>query len=151
MPPGISQPPGCWLTHPLCSLLCHTLQLDSPGASFCLSPTTSMLLAEELPGLSHQQQQGDCSSPHHPSASRPPPLQPPAAAADGAGIKQEASSPDQQHTRANALDTSALDPRRARRILANRQSAQRSRMKRLKYIHDLEGRVGAAQVGVGQC
>jgi hypothetical protein len=35
-------------------------------------------------------------------------------------------------TRANAFDTTQLDPRRAKRILANRQSAQRSRMKRLQ-------------------
>jgi hypothetical protein len=47
-------------------------------------------------------------------------------------------------TRTNALDTTTLDPRRAKRILANRQSAQRSRMKRLQYIHDLEGRSAAA-------
>jgi hypothetical protein len=105
-----------------------------------------MLLSEELPGFDHhhqQQQQGD-------SHSRPPPLHPLYTTADDfGGIKQEeADSPtDQHHTRANALDTTSLDPRRARRILANRQSAQRSRMKRLKYIHDLEGRVGQAQVG----
>lgn len=47
-------------------------------------------------------------------------------------------------TRTNALDTSQLDPRRAKRILANRQSAQRSRMKRLQYIHDLENRSATA-------
>eukprot|EP00879_Flechtneria_rotunda_P004732 GHRR01005000.1.p1 GENE.GHRR01005000.1~~GHRR01005000.1.p1 ORF type:complete len:329 (+),score=139.59 GHRR01005000.1:63-989(+) len=51
-------------------------------------------------------------------------------------------------TRANALDTSSLDPRRARRILANRQSAQRSRMKRLQYIHDLENKAAAAVASV---
>jgi hypothetical protein len=51
-------------------------------------------------------------------------------------------------TRTNALDTTTLDPRRAKRILANRQSAQRSRMKRLQYIHDLEGRSSAASATV---
>ncbi|WIA19924.1 hypothetical protein OEZ85_005814 [Tetradesmus obliquus] len=51
-------------------------------------------------------------------------------------------------TRTNALDTTSLDPRRAKRILANRQSAQRSRMKRLQYIHDLEGRSAAASATV---
>lgn len=40
--------------------------------------------------------------------------------------------------RSNALDTAGMDPRRAKRILANRQSAQRSRMKRLQHVHDLE-------------
>lgn len=53
--------------------------------------------------------------------------------------KQQTAS----QTRANALDPSTLDPRRAKRILANRQSAQRSRMKRLQYIHDLENRSAA--------
>lgn len=51
-------------------------------------------------------------------------------------------------TRANALDPSTLDPRRAKRILANRQSAQRSRMKRLQYIHDLENRSAATTATV---
>jgi len=43
--------------------------------------------------------------------------------------------------RSNAFDTESMlsvDPRRAKRILANRQSAQRSRMKRLQHVHDLE-------------
>jgi hypothetical protein len=40
--------------------------------------------------------------------------------------------------RSNALDTAGMDPRRAKRILANRQSAQRSRMKRLQHVHELE-------------
>lgn len=51
-------------------------------------------------------------------------------------------------TRANALDPTTLDPRRAKRILANRQSAQRSRMKRLQYIHDLENRSAATSATV---
>lgn len=41
-------------------------------------------------------------------------------------------------TRSNALDPAQLDPKRAKRIIANRQSAYRSRMKKLQYIHELE-------------
>ncbi|GIM11517.1 hypothetical protein Vretimale_14991 [Volvox reticuliferus] len=48
-------------------------------------------------------------------------------------------------TRANALDPSQLDPKRAKRIIANRQSAHRSRMKKLQVIQDLEQQVTAAK------
>ncbi|GIL64200.1 hypothetical protein Vafri_18172, partial [Volvox africanus] len=48
-------------------------------------------------------------------------------------------------TRANALDPSQLDPKRAKRIIANRQSAHRSRMKKLQVINDLEQQVAAAR------
>eukprot|EP00240_Pyramimonas_obovata_P000594 CAMPEP_0118933040 /NCGR_PEP_ID=MMETSP1169-20130426/11074_1 /TAXON_ID=36882 /ORGANISM="Pyramimonas obovata, Strain CCMP722" /LENGTH=549 /DNA_ID=CAMNT_0006875759 /DNA_START=523 /DNA_END=2172 /DNA_ORIENTATION=+ len=37
--------------------------------------------------------------------------------------------------------TTELDPKRAKRILANRQSAQRSRMRKLQYISELEKNV----------
>ena len=37
-----------------------------------------------------------------------------------------------------------LDPKRAKRILANRQSAQRSRMRKLQYIEDLEKNLAKA-------
>ncbi|GLC46932.1 hypothetical protein PLESTM_001946700 [Pleodorina starrii] len=50
-------------------------------------------------------------------------------------------------TRANALDPSQLDPKRAKRIIANRQSAHRSRMKKLQVIHELEQQVAAARAG----
>ncbi|XP_020527795.1 basic leucine zipper 61 isoform X1 [Amborella trichopoda] len=41
-----------------------------------------------------------------------------------------------------------LDPRRVRRILANRQSAQRSRIRKLQYISDLERTVASLQTEV---
>eukprot|EP00898_Chlorokybus_atmophyticus_P008977 jgi/Chlat1/9080/Chrsp96S08372 len=44
-----------------------------------------------------------------------------------------------------AQDPNLLDPKRAKRILANRQSAQRSRMRKLQYISELEKRVAALQ------
>lgn len=69
-----------------------------------------------------------------------------AAAAAAAAIAAEAAAGTQ--TRGNALDTTQLDPRKAKRILANRQSAQRSRMKRLQYINELEGRRDKAEAGV---
>eukprot|EP00850_Spirogloea_muscicola_P025888 SM004692S16804 [mRNA] locus=s4692:96:776:- [translate_table: standard] len=37
------------------------------------------------------------------------------------------------------------DPKRAKRILANRQSAQRSRVRKLQYISELEKRVNLLQ------
>ena len=48
-------------------------------------------------------------------------------------------------TRANALDPSQLDPKRAKRIIANRQSAHRSRMKKLQVINELEQQLTAAR------
>lgn len=48
-------------------------------------------------------------------------------------------------TRANALDPAQLDPKRARRIIANRQSAHKSRLKKLNQIHTLEKEVDDAQ------
>lgn len=39
----------------------------------------------------------------------------------------------------------ALDPKRAKRVLANRQSAQRSRVRKLQYIAELERTVNALQ------
>jgi hypothetical protein len=76
-----------------------------------------------------------------------------AAAAAAAGAGAEETSPSAAggsgtQTRSNALDTTQLDPRKAKRILANRQSAQRSRMKRLQYINELEGRKSKAEAGV---
>jgi hypothetical protein len=43
---------------------------------------------------------------------------------------------------------SSLDPKRAKRILANRQSAQRSRVRKLQYISELERSVAALQTEV---
>jgi hypothetical protein len=45
-------------------------------------------------------------------------------------------------------DLPELDPKRAKRILANRQSAQRSRMRKLQYISELEKSVTRLQVRV---
>ena len=39
------------------------------------------------------------------------------------------------------------DTRRARRILANRKSAQRSRTRRMQYIHEIERKVGYRNFG----
>eukprot|EP00798_Chlamydomonas_sp_ICE-L_P015454 gene15454-21540_t len=44
-------------------------------------------------------------------------------------------------TRANAFDPSQLDPKRAKRIIANRQSAHRSRVKKLQLVHAMEGEI----------
>ncbi|EPS63193.1 hypothetical protein M569_11593, partial [Genlisea aurea] len=41
-----------------------------------------------------------------------------------------------------------VDPKRIKRILANRQSAQRSRVRKLKYISELERSVSSLQAEV---
>lgn len=66
------------------------------------------------------------------------------AAAAAAGAKAPQSFGGQ--TRANALDPAQLDPKRAKRIIANRQSAHRSRMKKLQAIHGLEEQVTQARL-----
>lgn len=43
------------------------------------------------------------------------------------------------------FDATSLDPKKARRVLANRQSAQRSRLRKIQYISELEKRVNAMQ------
>mmetsp|Transcript_27986 Transcript_27986/g.51696 ORF Transcript_27986/g.51696 Transcript_27986/m.51696 type:complete len:844 (-) Transcript_27986:104-2635(-) len=48
-------------------------------------------------------------------------------------------------TRSNALDPSQLDPKRAKRIIANRQSAHRSRMKKMQQMCELEQGVSSMQ------
>lgn len=48
-------------------------------------------------------------------------------------------------SRSNALDVSKLSPRRAKRIVANRQAAHRSRMKKMKYTSSMEQMVAQLQ------
>lgn len=50
-----------------------------------------------------------------------------------------------KQTRANAFDPNALDPKRARRIIANRQSAHKSRMKKLSHVQTLENEIEEAK------
>ncbi|KAL5665141.1 hypothetical protein ACJX0J_025249, partial [Zea mays] len=47
-----------------------------------------------------------------------------------------------------AADGVAADPKRVKRILANRQSAQRSRVRKLQYISELERSVTGLQMEV---
>jgi|UniRef100_A0A0E0C7W4 hypothetical protein len=75
---------------------------------------------------------------------------------DGGGDKHAAAqSDDGQHaagepTQEQAAATSPTelirDPKRVKRILANRQSAQRSRVRKLQYISELERSVTTLQV-----
>lgn len=62
---------------------------------------------------------------------------------DHEGATQTFSKGELQQALAG-LDSS-LDPKRAKRILANRQSAQRSRVRKLQYISELERSVTALQ------
>ncbi|CAL4924664.1 unnamed protein product [Urochloa decumbens] len=48
----------------------------------------------------------------------------------------------------DAAATSTVDPKRVKRILANRQSAQRSRVRKLQYISELERSVTSLQTEV---
>jgi erythromycin esterase-like protein len=93
----------------------HTVQLSASSAAATTTTTTTATAARQgtgtsVSGLAHA---GD----------------PDAAALTDHGGAQHAGH-----------DLSSLDPRRAKRIQANRQSAQRSRMKRLAHIHELEER-----------
>ncbi|KAJ4976293.1 hypothetical protein NE237_001399 [Protea cynaroides] len=59
---------------------------------------------------------------------------------------QSTCEPDLPPTSANG--DSIIDPRRVKRILANRQSAQRSRVRKLQYISELERSVSSLQTEV---
>ena len=69
----------------------------------------------------------------------------------GDGIPHVSSEGNFEQLVANAKlevagnDATGLDQKRAKRILANRQSAQRSRMRKLQYISDLEASVKRLQ------
>lgn len=56
-------------------------------------------------------------------------------------ILQENERDRPWRTRSNALDVATLSPQRAKRILANREAAHRSRVKKLKYTKELETEV----------
>ncbi|KAG0576672.1 hypothetical protein KC19_5G098300 [Ceratodon purpureus] len=62
------------------------------------------------------------------------------------------SKRDGEGSRQSQVDSSevdpSLDPKKAKRILANRQSAQRSRVRKLQYISELERSVNALQTEV---
>ncbi|XP_062105898.1 basic leucine zipper 61-like isoform X2 [Humulus lupulus] len=51
-------------------------------------------------------------------------------------------------TTTNAANDRVIDPKRVKRILANRQSAQRSRVRKLQYISELERSVTSLQAEV---
>ncbi|XP_030482255.1 basic leucine zipper 61 isoform X2 [Cannabis sativa] len=51
-------------------------------------------------------------------------------------------------TTTNAANDRIIDPKRVKRILANRQSAQRSRVRKLQYISELERSVTSLQAEV---
>ncbi|KAE8076015.1 hypothetical protein FH972_014691 [Carpinus fangiana] len=53
-----------------------------------------------------------------------------------------------QNAAANMSDDRITDPKRVKRILANRQSAQRSRVRKLQYISELERSVTSLQAEV---
>ncbi|KAH9546129.1 hypothetical protein CY35_12G079600 [Sphagnum magellanicum] len=63
------------------------------------------------------------------------------------GDQSYQGQPEDVQTSSEQLDLS-LDPKKAKRILANRQSAQRSRVRKLQYISELEMSVNALQAEV---
>ncbi|CAM6128956.1 unnamed protein product [Calypogeia fissa] len=67
--------------------------------------------------------------------------------AEGEDHGQSSSKGELQGAGSSQLDPN-LDPKRAKRILANRQSAQRSRVRKLQYISELERNVSALQTEV---
>uniref|UniRef100_A0A0E0FID8 BZIP domain-containing protein n=1 Tax=Oryza nivara TaxID=4536 RepID=A0A0E0FID8_ORYNI len=94
----------------------------------------------------------------------PPPQQQPAAAAASAsspsdhnsmndekqdkGETDEAQSECDGATPGQPASPATVDPKRVKRILANRQSAQRSRVRKLQYISELERSVTSLQTEV---
>ncbi|KAJ7548186.1 hypothetical protein O6H91_07G001500 [Diphasiastrum complanatum] len=59
--------------------------------------------------------------------------------------QKNASQANQTNVTAEAKVNGEVDPKRAKRILANRQSAQRSRVRKLQYIAELERSVTTLQ------
>ncbi|KAG2681796.1 hypothetical protein I3760_11G160100 [Carya illinoinensis] len=66
------------------------------------------------------------------------------------GEVESSCKPEQQAPLTSAIPTgdSVVDPKRVKRILANRQSAQRSRVRKLQYISELERSVTTLQTEV---
>ncbi|GMH32999.1 hypothetical protein BSKO_00833 [Bryopsis sp. KO-2023] len=62
------------------------------------------------------------------------------ASSDGAPVIDNGTQKPAR-TRSNALDVTALSPRRAKRIVANREAAHRSRMRKLKHMSEMEASV----------
>ncbi|XP_022952387.1 basic leucine zipper 61-like isoform X1 [Cucurbita moschata] len=66
-------------------------------------------------------------------------------------VQSQQQSDTQTHSNSTATATSTeriTDPKRVKRILANRQSAQRSRVRKLQYISELERSVTSLQAEV---
>lgn len=91
-----------------------------------------MVLDEVVPVKENQQQQ--------------PPLKKSEQAEVESSCKNETASPPSS-VAPSSVETIA-DPKRVKRILANRQSAQRSRVRKLQYISDLEKSVTTLQTEV---
>lgn len=62
--------------------------------------------------------------------------------------KQENSQPQNNNNNVTSSNDRITDPKRVKRILANRQSAQRSRVRKLQYISELERSVTSLQAEV---
>ncbi|KAK4770176.1 hypothetical protein SAY87_030708 [Trapa incisa] len=66
----------------------------------------------------------------------------------GTPCKSEAPAPAENLDTSENSSERIVDPKRVKRILANRQSAQRSRVRKLQYISDLERSVTSLQAEV---
>ncbi|CAA0816019.1 Basic leucine zipper 61 [Striga hermonthica] len=71
----------------------------------------------------------------------------PGGEADSPDAPAPAGPPGNKSSESNSGDT-IVDPKRIKRILANRQSAQRSRVRKLQYISELERSVTTLQTEV---
>ncbi|KAJ9153544.1 hypothetical protein P3X46_026971 [Hevea brasiliensis] len=86
----------------------------------------------------HQQQQQKQNEQQQPAKAEPEEVE--------SSCKQE--PPKQQPPTSSNDDPIIIDPKRVKRILANRQSAQRSRVRKLQYISELERSVTTLQTEV---
>ncbi|KAK6934206.1 Basic-leucine zipper domain [Dillenia turbinata] len=79
---------------------------------------------------------------------QPPPKSEPGELESSRKSEPQQSTPPPSSTTAAATTDPIIDPKRVKRILANRQSAQRSRVRKLQYISELERSVTTLQTEV---
>ncbi|XP_031484994.1 basic leucine zipper 34-like [Nymphaea colorata] len=102
--------------------ICENLVDEKPA----VTPSAGQLKTE-------QEVQSACETEHQPPQEQQQPLQP--------------AVPNTTNGSSSTADPNS-DPKRVKRILANRLSAQRSRVRKLQYIADLEKSVNALQAEV---
>lgn len=101
---------------------------------------------------SDQNSNNDDKKPTPPSEHHQPPMSDPGEVQSSCKTEPQPAPPPQPQPQtppiSNSSDSANIDPKRVKRILANRQSAQRSRVRKLHYISELERSVTTLQTEV---